>query len=311
MIQLFEQRDFGNKINATFQYITQNFRSLALTMLYIVGPVALIAGIASGVMQSNMLNWAQASGDPDAANNPMIALQMFRYIASPSFALTIVFSLLAVLAVSLATYAHMKVYARKTGQVQGSVSQGLSGPVDIDVAEVWAEIQPLIGRAILIGVLSGIVTFVATLFLVIPGIYVGIVLSLALVVTCFEGTDFGQTWNRCFTLIRDKWWSTLGLLIVMGIISGLIGLVFTLPAGIIGFLTGAKLVPGATVSLWVVLGNVIATVGSTLLRSLVYIAIGFQYTNLVERQEGRGLLSAIDSIGTSPTQPRASDEGTF
>lgn len=310
MIQLFQQRDFGNKINATFQYVTQNFNSLALTMLYIVGPVALVAGIASGIMQSNMLDFTRAASDPDAVDNPMLAFQAFRYIASPAFALAIVFSLLAVLAVSLATYAHMKVYARKTGQGQALANQILSGPVDISVAEVWEEVQSFIGRAIVIGVLSGIVTFVATLFFVIPGIYVGIVLSLALVVTCFEGTDFGQTWNRCFVLIRDKWWSTLGLLIVMGIISGIIGLIFTLPAGIIGFLTGAKLVPGVT-NFWVVLGNVVATVGGTLLRSLVYIAIGFQYTNLVERQEGRGLLSAIDSIGTTPTQPRASDEGSF
>ena len=310
MIQLFQQRDFGNKINATFQYVTENFRSLALTMLYIVGPVALVAGIASGIMQSNILNLAQVSRDPDAANDPTFIFQAFRSILSPTFALTIVFSLLAVLAVSLVTYAHMKVYARKTGQGQALVSSSQSGPVDISVAEVWAEVQPLIGRAILIGVLSGIVAFVATLFFIIPGIYVGVVLSLALVVTCFEGTDFGQTWNRCFVLIRDKWWSTLGLLIVMGLISGLIGIVFTLPAGIINFLVGAKLVPGVT-NIWVVLGNVIATVGSTLLRSLIYIAIGFQYTNLVERQEGRGLMSAIDSIGTNPTHPRATDEGGF
>ncbi|WP_332368767.1 hypothetical protein [Spirosoma telluris] len=56
MIQLFQQRDFGDKINVTFQYITQNFRSLSLALLYIVGPVALLAGIASGVFQSNMLD---------------------------------------------------------------------------------------------------------------------------------------------------------------------------------------------------------------------------------------------------------------
>ena len=62
---------------------------------------------------------------------------------------------------------------------------------------------------------------------------------------------------------------------------------------------------------WLMVGNVINIVGRTLLNVVLYTAIGFQYTNLVERQEGRGLISAIDSIGTSPTQPRATDEGTF
>ncbi|WP_332368768.1 hypothetical protein [Spirosoma telluris] len=225
---------------------------------------------------------------------------------SPAFWFTMLFTLLAILVVSLVAYAHMKVYARKTGQNALSPS----GPVDISVSEVWEEMQPLIGRSIVITVLGSIITFAAALFFVIPGIYVGIVLSLALAVTTFEGTDFGQTWNRCFVLIRDKWWSTFGIIFVMSIISGVVGLIFTLPAGILSFLITAKLLPDMS-GFWLILGNVVATVGSTLLRALIYIGLGFQYTNLVERQEGRGLQSAIDSIGTSPTQPRASDEGTF
>lgn len=308
MIQLFQQRDFGDKINVTFQYITQNFRSLGLALLYIVGPVALLAGIASGVFQSNMLNLGEMAkkGDLDTDNPFGAGYAMMLSFFSPAFWFTMLFTLLAILVVSLVTYAHMKVYARKTGQNSLAPSQ----PVDISVTEVWEEMQPLIGRSIIISVLGSIITFVAALFFFIPGIYVGIVMSLALAVTTFEGTDFGQTWNRCFALIRDKWWSTFGLIFVMGIISGVVGLLFTLPAGILSFLITAKLLPDMS-GFWLVLGNVVATVGSTLLRSMIYVAVGFQYTNLVERQEGRGLLSAIDSIGTVPTQPRASDEGTF
>ncbi|MBN8824130.1 MULTISPECIES: hypothetical protein [unclassified Spirosoma] len=309
MIQLFQQRDFGDKINTTFQYITQNFRSLGVSLLYIVGPVALMAGIASGVMQSNIFDLGKTAEDAGRDSSAPFAVGYALALSffSPAFWITMLFSLLAILAVSLATYAHMKVYARKT---QPNAPTSFTGTVDISVAEVWEEMQPLIGRGVLISVLSAIISFIATMFFVIPGVYVGIVLSLGLVVTTFEGTDFGETWNRCFALIRDKWWSTFGLIIVMGIISAVVGMIFSVPAGIIGILTGMKLLPNIT-SFWLILGNVIATVGGTLLRALIYVAIGFQYTNLVERQEGRGLLSAIDSIGTSPTQPRASDEGTY
>ena len=308
MIQLFQQRDFGAKINVTFQYITQNFRSLGLALLYIVGPVALLAGIATGVFQSNMLDLGNMAknGDYDSDSPFGAGYAMALSFLSPAFWFTMLFSLLAILVVSLVTYAHMKVYARKTSQATPNQSE----PVEISVTEVWEEMQPLISRSIIISVLGSIITFIAALFFVIPGIYVGIVMSLALAVTTFEGTDFGQTWNRCFTLIRDKWWSTFGLIFVMGLISGVVGLIFTLPAGILSFLITAKLLPDLS-GFWLVLGNVVATVGSTLLRSLIYVAVGFQYTNLVERQEGRGLLSAIDSIGTALTQPRASDEGTF
>ncbi|GAB3505868.1 hypothetical protein GCM10027341_38150 [Spirosoma knui] len=297
MINLFQQRDFGDKINVTFQYVSQNFRSLGLALLYIVGPVALIAGIASGILQSNVLNLSRRSADFDPENNPTAVFGLMSSVFSPAFWVTIFFSILAILVVSLTTYAHMKVYARKNGEF-------------VTVAEVWEEMQPVIGRGLVISLLGSIITGVGFLFFVIPGVYVAIVLVLALAVTTFEGTDFGPTWDRCFKLIRDKWWSTFGLVLVMGIISGIVGLIFTLPAGIINFLVAAKLLPNVS-GFWIVLGNVIGTVGGTLLRSLIYVAIGFQYTNLVERQEGRGLLSAIDSIGTTPTQPRATDEGDY
>lgn len=295
MIQLFQQRDFGNKINATFQYVGQNFRSLGLALLYIVGPVAVVAGIASGVIQSNMLKLMSESAETQA-DNPMAAFQALSQFTSPTFWLATLFSLLANVVVILTTYAHMKVYERTKNS-------------DISVADVWAEVQPAIGRAIVISLLISVITGVATLFFIIPGIYVAVVLSLALAVTVFEGTDFGGTWDRCFKLIRDKWWSTFGLIIVMAIIVLIVGLIFAIPTAIIAFFIGAKMLPDVS-TVWLVLGNVIALVGRTLLNAVIYMAIGFQYTNLVERQEGRGLISAVDSIGT-PTQPRSQNDGEY
>ncbi|GAB2597869.1 hypothetical protein [Spirosoma areae] len=296
MIQLFEQRDFGNKINATFQYVIQNMRSLGMALLYIVGPVALVAGIMTGVMQSNMLQLVSESTDVDN-RDPMAAFQMMSQFLSPTFWFAILLSILANVAVILTTYAHMKVYARTNG-----------GP--ISVADVWTEVQPMIGRAIIISLLNSIIIGVAFVFFLIPGIYVAVVLSLSLAVTAFEGTDFGDTWNRCFKLIRDKWWSTFGLIFVMGLIIGIVGLIFALPTTLIAFFSGAKMLPDVSV-MWLIVGNVINLVGRTLLNAVLYTAIGFQYTNLVERQEGRGLISAIDSIGTAPTQPHPTDEGSF
>ena len=295
MIQLFQQRDFGNKINATFQYVSQNFRSLGLALLYIVGPVAVVAGIASGVLQSDMLRLANESVRANT-RNPIYAFQMIEFFTSPTFWLTMLLSILANVAVVLVTYAHMKVYERTKGQ-------------DISVANIWAEVQPVIGRAIVISLLVSIITGIATLFFIIPGIYVGVVLSLALAVMMFENADFGRTWDRCFKLIRDKWWSTFGLIIVMGIIVAIVGLIFAIPTALIGFFIGAKMMPDMS-TVWLVIGNVIALVGRTLLNAVIYLAIGFQYTNLVERQEGRGLISAIDSIG-APPQPRTRNEGEY
>ena len=155
MIQLFQQRDFGDKINVTFQYISQNFKSFGLSLLYIVGPVALVAGIASGIMQSRMFDMIGLTQKPSSTFDPDLPFRMLSNIFSPAFALAILFSGLAILAVSLATYAHMKVYARKTGQSGSTLP---IRTVDISVAEVWEEMQPMIGRGLIISILTSIIT---------------------------------------------------------------------------------------------------------------------------------------------------------
>ena len=295
-LNLFQQRDFGNKINATFQYVTQNFRSLGLALLYIVGPLALLTGIASGVVQSNVLSTVGATTQANPAD-PLAGFRMLQTIFTPTYWVALFSGLLTGLAVNVVTYVHMKLYAETNGAASS-------------VSEVWRATQPLIGRSLIITILGAIITVVGFFFFVVPGIYVAVVLSLALAVTTFEGTDFGQTWNRCFKLIRDKWWSTLGLLVIMGIISFIVGLIFNIPSGVVGFLVAGKLLPSASTS-WLVLTTIISSVGGTLLRSLICVALAFQYTNLVERQEGRGLISAIDSIGTTSIKPRLEDEGEY
>lgn len=284
MIQLFEQRDFGNKINATFQYITQNINSFILSIIYIAGPPVLLMIVAGSFLISDVVLLFGSS-----QTNPLWFMNEL-----PAILVIGIGFMLSLLAVSLTTFAHLKVYNRNAGQ-------------PIQVSQVWEEAKEHIGPAIVFNILSTIVTIVATMFFILPGIYVGVVLSLGVPVLVFENTNFGQTWNRCFELIRDKWWSTFGLALVMGILAGLLRLIFQIPGIVIGFLASDV----ATQGIVAIISGAISLLGALLLNSLVYLALGFQYTNLVERQEGRGMISAIDSIGTQPTQARETDEGSF
>ncbi|SFD56442.1 hypothetical protein [Spirosoma endophyticum] len=284
MIQLFEQRDFGNKINATFQYIAQNINSFILSIIYIAGPPVLLMIVAGSFLISDVILLFGSS-----QTNPLWFMNEL-----PAILVIGIGFMLSLLAVSLTTFAHLKVYNRNAGQ-------------PIQVSQVWEEAKEHIGPAIVFNILSTIVTIVATMFFILPGIYVGVVLSLGVPVLVFENTNFGQTWNRCFELIRDKWWSTFGLALVMGILAGLLRLIFQIPGIVIGFLASDV----ATQGIVAIISGAISLLGALLLNSLVYLALGFQYTNLVERQEGRGMISAIDSIGTQPTQARETDEGSF
>ncbi|GAB3707952.1 hypothetical protein GCM10027592_42590 [Spirosoma flavus] len=289
MMQLFQERDFGTKINATFQYISQNFRSYILCILYIVGPLILLGILGISFIFSK----AAGVGSSRLNSNPTWILNSLPLL----FVIGLAF-VLGLLAVALVTFAHMKVYSQNPTS-------------DVQVSQVWDEVRPSIGTAIIFAILSTIVINVASLLFVLPGIYIAVVTSLGLPIIVFEQASFGQVWSRCFQLITDKWWSTFGLIVVMYIIGLILYFAVYIPGAFFGLLIAAFLKSVSAIFVAGIVSGLIVLFLFLLILGLYYTAIGFQYTNLVERQEGRGLISVIDSIGTSPAQPRATDEGDY
>ena len=295
MINLYQQRDFGEKINATFTYTVQQFRSLGMALLYIAGPVTLLAGIAGGIYQSNVLNtfgsFQRGNGFGSIKTSPFA---MFEQLLSPAYWLLILFTLFSYALVSLTVYSHLKLYARSQGE-------------PISVGAVWQEVQTRLLGGLGVIIVTGLAVVMGFLLLIIPGLYISIPLSLALAVFVFEDTDIATTFSRCFKLINDKWWSTFGLVLVMTLIAGIVGAIFSIPVSIIMFMKLFSKGEGGS-SLLIIITQALAILGSRLLSALVALALGFQYFNLVERQEGTGLLSAINSIGTTQPPPPIQDE---
>jgi hypothetical protein len=161
---------------------------------------------------------------------------------------------------------------------------------------VWNRLKNYIGKGIGYTIVTFIFVLIATLFFLIPGIYVGVSLSFMYMVMMRENLDLGDTFRRCFYLIKDKWWSTFGLLIIVGIISSIIGYVFQIPTLIVTLSSFFKIGDGMN-DIWMTIGGVISTIGSMLVQSLVLVAIVFQYYNLVERREGSGIINSINNIG--------------
>ncbi|MFD1144049.1 hypothetical protein ACFQ4C_23185 [Larkinella insperata] len=294
-MNLYQQRDFGEKINATIQYAVKQIRSLGMALLYIAGAPALIAGIASGVSASSMFS-TQPSGRPGSYD---IGYWMAQQLSSPYYIVAFIFALLIPLLVNLTVYGHMKVYDRNQGE-----------PVTVEA--VWAEVQSALGRAVSTWVVVTMLVIAATFFFIFPGIYLGVVFSLALALVVFEGASASTFMGRCFELIRDKWWSTFGLILVISLIAYLLSFVFNVPAAAVGMMASLKIAPDMPVYVSI-LTSILSTIGSVLVSALVALGIAFQYFNLIERREGRSLLAAIDNIGAStpPPIPRSADEGDY
>jgi MFS family permease len=289
-----QQRDFGQKITATFEFISAHWRGLGRALLFIVVPAALLQGILGGIMQKELLmDGARRSGRAGGLlENLSRASEL---TGSPYYWLNIILSAVFVTLLVLTVYGYLRLCLRPTPTAE-----------PISTGEVWAEVKAKFLESFLsyFGLL--IVVIVGYFLFVIPGIYLSVVLTLFYIVLMVENTNFGATLSRCRHLARGKWWSTFGLLFIMtlmlGICSGVIGGVI---GGIIGGIGGALGLyqAGGTNSFLSVLA--IATSTLTGLLSMffyppLFIAIAFQYFNLVERHDAIGLRNMVSQLGQAP-----------
>ena len=290
-IQLQQERDFGQKINVTFEFMIQNFKPLMLSLLYIAGPPALIGGFFMGAYQSRMITFQRDILNSDGVDSTFSSF----YAMGSSILMLVIFLGAASLAATLVVNAYLIEYEK--------------GNRAITPEAIWNRMKDYIGASIGYSIVMFVFVMIATLFFVIPGIYVGVTLSLMYMVMMREGLGLEATFRRCFYLINDKWWSTFGLVFIMGIIASILGYVFQIPTMIITFSSILQIGDGVN-DFWTTVSGIIGTVGSILVRSLVLVALGFQYYNLVERRDGSGILGAIDNIGKNdaPRTDRKEEE---
>ena len=296
-IELLRQRDFGQKINATFEFVSQNFRPLALALLYIAGPPALLEGIAQGVLTSNILGLRDTTGLSGTS------FLLARYL-SYSFLFKILFKLVAAYLMAVTVYSFMVLYEEES--TLGGV------PAPITPGRVWSKITERVGASMGAALLAFVIVLAGLIVVILPGIYASVCLQFVLMAVIREGETVDGSMGRSYRLVQDKWWSTFGLLVVMGIIANIISIVFQIPSIVLTILGTISLLGDSwnDHGILVTLGSVISIMGSTLVQSLVMVAVGFQYYNLVERLDGTGLRTAIEHIGR-PDIPRPDTEEDF
>lgn len=284
-IEFYKKRQFGEKLNATFTFIRENAWPYLKVQLMIAGPILLIANILVNKYALSMVDF----GGEISANFFINMFQMY--------GLLLLIGLVTTTLMPAVTYGYMTSYKG-------------AAPNDISVANVTNGFASRFFNILGLNILAYIVTIIAMIFLVLPGIFVAVVLSLGSAIIVFEGSNPIDAFGRAFTLIRGKWWSTFGLLVVMSIIGYVITLFFGLPRTIVlgidlftsldatGGIEGIEM-ENSTDQVLNVVFSVFESFGSILSYSLIYMALAFQYFNLVERRESRGLVSKIEQMDTA------------
>jgi hypothetical protein len=144
--------------------------------------------------------------------------------------------------------------------------------------------------------------------------YLWISSSLTLFIQTYEDKNFFSAVGRSVKLIQGKWWSTFGLLFVLTLIAYAVSYVFIIPYYIV---IGTTMMHKVSSPLAPLEGpsKIITTIFFTLyyvvyllLSSLPNVGLAFQYFNLVELKEAKGLIAEIENVGKAeePKRPEES-----
>lgn len=296
-IEFQKYRDFGQVINGTFEFIRHNFLPLLKSIIFIVGPFILLSGIFSGLYQEDIFSF----------NNTTTSLSNFG-IVSLLYLIALFLSMITMVSV---VYSYVLIYLERTDE----------SPIQID--EVWlgvkSNILKVVGITILIGIIIGVIgiTFFLPLFFIfnvqsnplamipiiflvmIPIIYFSNKLTLTYFVSLYENIGAVDSMKRSIFLIKNKWWFTFGLVIVLSFIQGFMGFLFQIPQYIAMITVMFNSMDGTGVDgvteIIIIITSIIAAF-NFVFYAISLIAIAFHYFSLVEQKEAKGLIEKIESI---------------
>ena len=287
-IKFYKLRDFGAKMNATIEFLRENIGRLFLNLLFIAGPLALLLSTVFGNVMGSILDMSQIQ-DPNEMGNA------FSFIGGNYF-LMMVISWLAVSMIVTITYTYIRLYNENAAKQTA-------------ITDVLRLSLKKYGGILLLGFIITIVTVVGMFLFLIPGIFLAITLSLAYPIYMFEDLSVGEAFSRSFKLIKEKWWSTFGLLIISGLMAYVVQMVFSIPMMAVYFTELFSVVDDLQgdpedvsgifdmfSSGYMTVSMTVSMIGTYLTYSIPLIALGYQYSNLVERSEGRGLMNEIEDF---------------
>lgn len=131
---------------------------------------------------------------------------------------------------------------------------------------------------------------------IVPGIYVYPALTLFAPIMILENGSFSHSFDRSFKLLKEEWWITAAVILVINLIFYAFSTMVQLPAIII-MMVGAFTQGERTITnVYAVISSVSQQI-SYIFMIIPIICSSLIYFNLVERKENLGLFQRMDSLG--------------
>ena len=281
------ERDFGDIFNATFNFIGQEFKRLGSALLYYVVPFLILSAIASTIYSVKAQEMMQSMMSTSSTTDPFAAFKVMGSLSGFA-SLMFIFSLISSNMMLCTVYSYIKVYVSNGGN-------------EFTINDVWREVMKNFWRVLGAAIVVGLLVTVGLVFCFIPGIYLGVVLSILIPILVFEEISFSDAFSRSFKLIKKNWWFTFGIFIVALIIFYILSILVSVPSLLLGFksfFSNMKHIEktGMMFSTDFYIVNSLTSLLTQFFTVIPVVVTAFLYYSFVEKREKPSLMNKIDQI---------------
>jgi hypothetical protein len=282
MIIFSKERNFEQLITATFRFIRQEYKSFLRLIIRITGPFLVLMLIGLAGYLNSFSTFTSSLIDVDTSSPVQLIV---------SITMIVLFGGSAYLLAHAAALYYIESYVANNGTVD---------PKEVQ-RKTFANFFSFLG----LGIVSIFLISFGIIFCIIPGIYLTIPLSLVFSILVFEKRDVIESVETSLKLIKGEWWNSFLFLLVIGILLGVAGSVFSIPAAIYilikSFVSSGGFNPAAIDSMgtdYIYLTmNVLSYALQFFLNLISIVATAFLYFSISEKKTGKGVSEIIENIG--------------
>ncbi len=277
-----EKRGLGQSVSDTFDYFKIHFKPLMKIVLFVAGPIFLVASILMGLFYFNLGNQMLAK-DMNFYSSASTAI----ISAAEIFIGLLLFGVGAVVLNGLVVE-YMKLSLTRQKQ-------------DIALKDVTDALKKRFGYYLLSTFLIILFIFIGAFIFIIPAIYLSIVFSLYFPIMAIENKNTGDALGRCFSLMGGFWWKSIILFSLMGLIQSAFSYTVSIPFIAYSFTDAlsntdvTQMAGNLYVSMAIYMP--VLFLANSLSYTLSAVAAGVNYFSIVEHKEEVGLKERIEAIG--------------
>jgi hypothetical protein len=298
-IEFYCQRSFSDKLNATFDFIRENYKPLLKYSFYLIMPICLVQAYSMNSFISSYIDMITSqrflSGVTSWASN---------------YGLTMLCQFLGAVVISGLVYALMQTYSVRENRLQdvvyGDFKEALARNIGKHLIVVFAAIVAFMAMfmfVIAVAVYLSKWSLLLTIPMALCMILCLIPLMLLVPVYIFErDITFGRAIQKALRLGMATLGGLLGLMIVLSILSSVIGAVITLPWYIatvlktIFFGDDSSVTHSVAYKFMLYLFGLIQAYGSCLASIISIVGLAFHYFHAREKIEGVRIESNITNF---------------